>query len=323
MKYVEKPMIKLYMERAKDSYIARELALLRASHPQPPVVSHMDEVNGSTIEEAVHRMIAAGASERTATLSNATATFPPALSLSTSIHATDSVGPGSTDCEPSTPVPQTLPPSALSSPSDTEVHSAVFSATDSVSLVPTDCGLSMSPLRGSPTAVTALSPLLPSTTASSSLANKPPCSVVRRNHHLLPRRPAHGCENCQFLLAELRVTRQLLECEIERNDELKQLHSSTMRTNPSCVRLGERGIKALTVELRARVRDIGRDVVGHQLLVRHKLVKAITHAQFIEEAPKHIDAALGTVSCLCVLSANLAVFQFVWWVMVVENQLQT
>ncbi len=37
---------------------------------------------------------------------------------------------------------------------------------------------------------------------------------------------------------------------------------------PHCVRLGERGIKALTVELRARVRDIGRDVVGHQLLVR-------------------------------------------------------
>ncbi|KAM7365210.1 hypothetical protein PAMP_016156 [Pampus punctatissimus] len=154
----------------------------------------------------------------------------------------------------------------------------------------------MSPLRGSPTAVTALSPLLQSTTASSSLANKPPCSVVRRNHHLLPRRPAHGCENCQFLLAELRVTRQLLECEIERNDELKQLHSSTMRTNPSCVRLGERGIKALTVELRARVRDIGRDVVGHQLLVRHKLVKAITHAQFIEEAPKHIDAALDDLA---------------------------
>ncbi|KAM7392223.1 hypothetical protein PAMP_022850 [Pampus punctatissimus] len=227
----KKPMIKLYMERAKDSYIARELALLRASHPQPPIVSHMDEVNGSTIEEAVHRMIAAGASERTVTLSNATATFPPALSLSTSIHATDSVGPGSTDCEPSTPAPQTPPPSALSSPSDTEVHSAVFSATDSVSLVPTDCGLSMSPLRGSPTAVTALSPLLPSTTASSSLANKPLCSVVRRKHHLLPRRPAHGCENCQFLFAELCVTRQLFECEIERNDELKQLHSSTMRTN--------------------------------------------------------------------------------------------
>ncbi|KAM7406703.1 hypothetical protein PAMP_001060 [Pampus punctatissimus] len=241
-------------------------------------------------------MIAAGASERTVTLSNATATFPPALSLSTSIHATDSLGPGSTDCEPSTPAPQTPPPSALSSPSDTEVHSAVFSATDSVSLVPTDCGLSMSPLRGSPTAVTALSPLLPSTTASSSLANKPPCSVVRRNHHLLPRRPAHGCENCQFLLAELRVTRQLFECEIERNDELKQLHSSTMRTNPSCVRLGERGIKALTVELRARVRDIGRDVVGHQLLVRYKLVKAIKHAQFIEEAPKHIDAALDDLA---------------------------
>ncbi|KAM7412334.1 hypothetical protein PAMA_022016 [Pampus argenteus] len=394
-------MAKLYMERAKDRYISRELALLRASNPQPPIVSHMDEVNGSTIEEAVHRKIAARASERTTTLSNATATFTPALSLSTAIHATDSVGPGSTDCEPSTPTPQTPPPSnnssatlsALPSPSNTEVDSVVFSATDSVSLVPTDCGPSMSPSRGSPTTVNALSPLPLSTAASSSLASKPPRSVVRQKHRLHPRTPADGCENCQFQL----------ECEIERNYELKQLHSSTMRTNamkykrvpkysvsdapayvklvndfkghveganpprkvqenakqrathvfhllhfmantpnpngnllflqdisrvrgfvanlqqrgfkpttqriylmdvlaflkylsnmkPCGVRLGERGIKALTVELRARVRDIGRDVVGHQLLVRHKLVKAVKHAQFIEEAPKHIDAALA------------------------------
>ncbi|KAM7406707.1 hypothetical protein PAMA_002760 [Pampus argenteus] len=404
-------MAKLYTERAKDRYIARELALLRASHPQAPIVSHMDEVNGSTTEEAVRREIAARASERTTTLSNATATFTPALSLSTAIHATDSVGPGSTDCEPSTPAPQTPPPSnnssatlsALPSPSNTEVDSAVFSATDSVSLVPTDCGPSMSPSRGSPTTVNALSPLPLSTAASSSLASKPPRSVVRQKHRLHPRTPADGCENCQFLFAELRVTRQLLECKIERNYELKQLHSSTMRTNamkykrvpkysasdapayvklvndfkghveganpprkdqenakqrathvfhflhfmanspnpngnllflqdisrvrgfvanlqqrrfkpttqriylmdvlaflkylsnmkPCGVRLGERGIKALTVELRARVRDIGRDVVGHQLLVRHKLVKAIKHAQFIEETPKHIDAALA------------------------------
>ncbi|KAM7390925.1 hypothetical protein PAMA_008906 [Pampus argenteus] len=409
-----KPMAKLYMERAKDRYISRELALLRASHPQPPIVSHMDEVNGSTIEEAVRREIAARASERTTTLSNATATFTPALSLSTAMHATDSVGPGSTDCEPSTPTPQTPPPSnnssatlsALPSPSNTEVDSVVFGATDSVSLVPSDCGPSMSPSRGSPTTVNTLSPLPLSTAASSSLASKPPRSVVRQKHRLHPRTPADGCENCQFLFAELRVTRQLLECEIERNYELKQLHSSSMRTNamkykrvpkysasdapayvklvndfkghveganpprkvqenakqrathvfhflhfmanspkpngnllflqdisrvrgfvanlqqrgfkpttqriylmdvlaflkylsnmkPCGVRLGERGIKALTVELRARVRDIGRDVVGHQLLVRHKLVKAVKHAQFIEEAPKHIDAALDDLA---------------------------
>ncbi|KAM7384966.1 hypothetical protein PAMP_001070 [Pampus punctatissimus] len=321
-------MIKLYMERAKDSYIARELALLRASHPQPPIVSHMDKANGSTIEEAVHRMIAAGAPERTATLSNATATFPPALSLSTSIHATDSVGPGSTDCEPSTPAPQTPPPSALSSPSDTEVHSAVFSATDSVSHVPTDCELSMSPSRGSPTAVTALSPLLPSTTASSFLANKPLCSVVRRKHHLLPRRPAHGCENCQFLLAELRVPRQLLECEIERNDELKQLHSSTMRTNVYHCAMSNYLFTCNSVKLvndfkghveganpLRKVKENAKQRATHVFHFLHFManspnpngnllflqdisrvrgqVKAIKHAQFIEEAPKHIDAALG------------------------------
>lgn len=237
--FFQKPLAKLYVERAKDSYIARELALLRASHPQPPIVSHMDEVNGSTIEEAIRREIAARASERTGTLCNATATFTPALSLSTAIHATDSVGPESIDCEPFTPVPQTPPPSnyvsatlsALPSPCNTEVDSAVFSATDSVSLVPTDCGPSISPSRGSPTAVTALSPLPLSTTPSSSLASKPPRSVVRQKQRLPPRTPADGCENCQFLFAELRVTKQLLECEIERNDELKQLHSSTMRTN--------------------------------------------------------------------------------------------
>nr|XP_046228116.1 uncharacterized protein LOC124049997 [Scatophagus argus] len=236
---MKKPMAKLYMERAKDRYIARELALLRASHPQPPIVSHMDEVDESAIEEAVHREIAARASERTTTLSNTTATFTPASSLSTAIHATDSVGPGSTDCEPSTPAPETPPPSdntsatlsALPSPSNTDVDSTVLGVTDSVSLVPTDCGPSMSPSRASPTAVTALSPLPLITTASSSLASKPPRSAVRQKHRLHPRTPADGCENCQYLFAELRVTRQLLECEIERNDELKQLHSSTMRAN--------------------------------------------------------------------------------------------
>lgn len=58
-------MAQLYVERAKDSYIARELALLRASHPQPP---HMDEGGGSIIEEVICREIAARASERTTSL---------------------------------------------------------------------------------------------------------------------------------------------------------------------------------------------------------------------------------------------------------------
>ncbi|GLD68115.1 rho family-interacting cell polarization regulator 1-like protein [Lates japonicus] len=50
-----------------------------------------------------------------------------------------------------------------------------------------------------------------------------------------------------------------------------------------CVRLGERGIKALTVELRARVRDIGRDVVGHQLLVRR--TKSGKYPPFFDDNP--------------------------------------
>ncbi len=37
---------------------------------------------------------------------------------------------------------------------------------------------------------------------------------------------------------------------------------------PPSVRLGTKKINAILVELRARIRDIGRDVVSHQLSVR-------------------------------------------------------
>ena len=35
----------------EDRYIGREMALLRASRPHPPMVSHLDEIDGSAIEE--------------------------------------------------------------------------------------------------------------------------------------------------------------------------------------------------------------------------------------------------------------------------------
>ncbi|KAL7398395.1 hypothetical protein ABVT39_009068 [Epinephelus coioides] len=61
-------MVKLDIQKAKDRYIARELALLRASKPTPPMVSHLDEVDDAAIEEGVRRVIEA-ASHAAATTS--------------------------------------------------------------------------------------------------------------------------------------------------------------------------------------------------------------------------------------------------------------
>lgn len=56
-------------------------------------------------------------------------------------------------------------------------------------------------------------------------------------------------------------------------------------------------INALLFELRARLRDVGRDIVGHWLSVRRsksdRLVKAKKHALFTKEAPRKIAATLG------------------------------
>ncbi|XP_071329108.1 uncharacterized protein DDB_G0284459-like [Trachinotus anak] len=66
--------------------------------------------------------------------------------------------------------------------------------------------------------------------------------------------------------------------------------------SPPAVRLGTKKINSILVELRARIRDIGREVVGHQLSVRRskseRLVRAQKHACFIDEAPKKITAVL-------------------------------
>ncbi|KAF5896562.1 uncharacterized protein DAT39_013723, partial [Clarias magur] len=50
-----KHAIILYMQKAKDRYIGRELALLRASNPTPPMVSHLNEVDESAVEEGIRR----------------------------------------------------------------------------------------------------------------------------------------------------------------------------------------------------------------------------------------------------------------------------
>ncbi|KAF5894658.1 uncharacterized protein DAT39_015631, partial [Clarias magur] len=48
---LEKPMITLYMQKAKDRYVTKELALLRASNPTPRMVSHLDELDDVAVEE--------------------------------------------------------------------------------------------------------------------------------------------------------------------------------------------------------------------------------------------------------------------------------
>ncbi|KAJ7985684.1 hypothetical protein DPEC_G00343010 [Dallia pectoralis] len=110
---LQSEMVTLYMQTAKDRYIARELALLRASRPHPPMVSHIDE----------------------------------------------------SAAEPS---------------------------------------------------------------GSSSFCSLTSRRLFRRNRPV-PRTPSVGCENCQTLAAELKVVRGLLETEIDRNEELKQLHMTTSR----------------------------------------------------------------------------------------------
>ncbi|KAJ7989306.1 hypothetical protein DPEC_G00303180 [Dallia pectoralis] len=50
-------MVVLYMKHAKHRYIARELALLRASRPHPPMVSHIDEVDDAAVEEGIRKEI--------------------------------------------------------------------------------------------------------------------------------------------------------------------------------------------------------------------------------------------------------------------------
>ncbi len=51
-------MVKLHIQKAKDRYIARELAFLRASNSTPPMVSHLDEVdqegNGGEVTSCFH-----------------------------------------------------------------------------------------------------------------------------------------------------------------------------------------------------------------------------------------------------------------------------
>lgn len=66
-------MIKLYMQKAKDRHVAKELALLRASNPTPQMVSHMDEVDDAVIEEGIFRALEEGSKVASAIASSSEA----------------------------------------------------------------------------------------------------------------------------------------------------------------------------------------------------------------------------------------------------------
>ncbi|KAA8577637.1 hypothetical protein FQN60_016055, partial [Etheostoma spectabile] len=74
-----------------------------------------------------------------------------------------------------------------------------------------------------------------------------------------------------------------------------------MSMSPEVVKIGMKSLDALLVELRARIRDVARSVVGQQLAQRHKksdqLVNATHHAWFIENAPAKISSVLGKNHC--------------------------
>lgn len=106
-------MVTLYIQKAKDRYIARELALLRASNPTPPMVSHLDEVDAAAIEEGVRRVIEARS--QVASHAAASATVPPlSVSLCSSPLASQA------SCDPETQAMQDPSPSTSQASCDPE-----------------------------------------------------------------------------------------------------------------------------------------------------------------------------------------------------------
>ncbi|XP_019211334.1 uncharacterized protein LOC102080074 isoform X1 [Oreochromis niloticus] len=202
---LQKPVIKLYMQKAKDRHVAKELALLRASNPTPQMVSHVDEVDDAVIEEAIFRALEEGSKVASPIVSS---------SKAPSDHAT--------------PIHRPAPPSDREAPSDSTRPnlqpplSASATLSDHTIPIMQPPSISTSKITCDSTVV---SPdvLIPS--------SAPYYAVQQWRGRPLLRTPAPGCKNCQILFTELQVVKQLLECEIERNHELKQIHSSAKHPN--------------------------------------------------------------------------------------------
>ena len=182
MFFFQKQMVTLYIQKAKDRYIAIEMALLRTSKPTPPMVSHLDEVNDAAIEEGIRREIEARSQAA------ASATVPPLLVPMCNCRLASQAS-----CDQETP--------AMQDPSPSTSQASCC------------------------TSVLLLIKFIPARTAHQ--------QAKRRRRHSVLRTPDSGCRNCRSLFAELKVVKDLLQIETERNNELKQLYSSTMRATVS------------------------------------------------------------------------------------------
>ncbi|XP_019211339.1 uncharacterized protein LOC102079580 isoform X3 [Oreochromis niloticus] len=210
---LQKPMIKLYMQKAKDRHIAKELALLRASNPTPQMVSHMDEVDDAVIEEGIFRALEEGSKVASAIASSSKA----ASDHVTLIHrparddSVDDSGDSDSEAPSDSTRPNLQPP--LSASDTLSDHTIPIMQPPSLSTSKITCDS------------TVVSPdvLIPS--------SAPYYVAKQKRGRPLPRTPAPGCKHCQILFTELQVVKQLLECELDRNHELKQIHSSTKCAN--------------------------------------------------------------------------------------------
>lgn len=170
-------MIKLYMQKAKDRHVAKELALLRASNPTPQMVSHMDEVDDAVIEEGIFRALEEGSKVASAIASSSEAPSDDATLNHRPAPPSDSGALGDS----------TRPNLQPLSASDTLSDHTIPIMQPSISSSKVTCHS------------TVVSPdvLIPS--------SAPYYAVQQRRGRPLPRTPAPGCKHCQILFTELQV----------------------------------------------------------------------------------------------------------------------
>ncbi|XP_060753056.1 uncharacterized protein LOC132863964 [Tachysurus vachellii] len=253
---LEKPVVALYMQKAKDRLITRELALLRASKPTPPMVSHLDEVDDVAIEEGIRREM-----EASSQAASTEAFFAPCLTIVSSspdasqtpsehtnpnMHSISDSGseahsehatlnmPSTSHSVMETPFAQstlnTHPPFHSASEAHSE-HATLNMPSTSHSIMETPFAQSTPnthPLSHSASKAPNEHFISDMPSPSGSKPNQ--LARIQRKRALL-RTPSPGCRNCHLLFAELKVVKQLLQCEVERNHELKHLHASANRAN--------------------------------------------------------------------------------------------
>ncbi|XP_058258026.1 uncharacterized protein LOC131361120 [Hemibagrus wyckioides] len=200
--HLDKPTATMYVNKAKDRYISMEL--LRASHPIPPMVSHIDEVDecAIAIEEGVRREI-----------------------------------------EASTPSP--------ASHQSTRRYACEEGAT-------------------------------PSTQGEHAVDEPPPVSEDQTE---TPEKTSASCSNCQQLQAELRITKQLLQMEADRNDELKQLHSAVkyIRREPFSPSKAPKYVRLLE-EFRCHIQRVNASRKGKEN-AKQQQTHVLHFSEFMADSP--------------------------------------